>query len=535
MKLVPFGQAGALLRLELAEAEEGVSVEVRDPTGAEVPVRIEHVLESGAVLDVLLPRKSGAAETVESAAAGHFPGGLWSFVVRDRALNRSRVFEEALEFRSRDIALEWSLVEGSPRSARLVADRLLVTDGGACALQLRCNEFYTLTGARLQSVADEALLGDEVQIETREAGAATLSCRPLRAGNYRLTCELRGSGQASLDIVEEELEVVAIPNPLVLQVPDAGGARFLSDLEDVSLLRREPGPSGVGGRVTSGAGWGLTPPDRRLLRGRYWLARGEGQPVPLERIGASAEGGLLPSFDLGRGQHTLFAELEDVLGRAVDVRSSTGPLVATETLDVPAVELCSFYFHDQPASLLRAEIPVERNVPARLEVLTPLPLHADDDALLLVGNAKLRRERRIDDPDLGLRYVFMLPPDEVQRAPGLTDLSPEEWASGRTSELPATFVTPATSRADATIVLPLRTTRTTLSGATLGELFPERAIPDPLAGLRMVPFLGGDEPFVDPVPEDTPGPSAVQAASTCRGPWHCGLLPASTGVDGLRV
>jgi serine/threonine protein kinase len=492
--IVPFGPGGASLRLEIDAVEQELTVRLTDPTGATSELRPRQAAER---LDIVLPSSRAADGRIQE-----FPGGIWSFCVVDRAGNVGAEYRERLGFRSLDPRPVWSFPsDAAAGHGAVIGGRLLVTDGDPAAFEVRCSDLYRPIAARIVD-ADAGAPG-VVRVAGAGPGRARVELSDLPAGVHRLSVALadavglRGGERVVLDL--PPMTLVVRPDPVVVQLPGtAANARFLPELEEASVLRRVRPAGGIETApvVTSGIGWVLDPDIPEILRLRAWIQRGREEVVALGSAGESR--GLVPPFPLGRGLHVLYLEARDVLGRAADIRCGDAPAAITEIGGLVVAEICRFHYHDRPFQPLVAEIPVERSAPPRVVLGTPLPLRPSDEVSVVVGTTQVEPWKRSEEADVCV-YTFLLPLDEVLRIPELVGVDDDAWGRGVTARLPVTVVTPATGPVP--LELRLRTTRSTLASAKLGEIARgSLPLPDVLAELGLVPVPGLDALFRDPVP-----------------------------------
>lgn len=474
------GGDGARFRVRLTGEEPGLTLLARAPSATEF-LELVGVRALGERLDVVLPR--GA------------PSGRWAFVVVDPAGNPSRVFEEDLEIRAADPQLDLFAAdagtEGGVRSL-VFLDRHWVAASAPQEMEVSHNPIYVLDRFRLTRVGggDSALT--DAEILTASAGSTRVGFGALAPGDYAIEVRLAEPVEGRVLIVPAgRLEV--LPNAIVLRVPDAGGARYLREFEEGSVLSSSGGEA-----CAQGAGWKLSPDDARLVSGRVWSGP-EGALVPVEvRAADDASTPLFRGGALGRGWHAVVVDLVDVLGRPVQVlRGDERAPVRALPDGRQGAEVARFFRHDRPFAPVEVRIYAEYLQPIRVEVLAVLPADDLDRVRARVAGAEIAAVRRSQDAT-GTRLVFEIPFERFAVAADLGGLDAEGFAAGVDVGFALGLTYPG---GEADVPVAVRTIRSTLRTTLLADVA-ARSLPPALASIRLVPLPRPGQPWREPLELD---------------------------------
>ncbi len=465
------------VRVRLSAAEPGCSLHVCSIDQTELA---KLPLDGAALTQTLDIPLRGANGTIDS-------GPLW-FAVEDALGNRTQQ-SVSLVLRRRDPQLE---VTGKAPDALWVGRELVLAErGGEVAVRMAAPFRVVGAAVELSRASGGADGGPLVQLEPDGDGRVRCRFGSLPAGNHELRLELEAGEGADTQRSTQVLPLRVLPAVFEIRVP-ATKSRFLPGVVQAGVLARRS--SGFG----EGPGWRLDPALRPYVRGTLWVGADQLVPLPLPELHAAGDP-LLPEVVLVPGHNVFALELRDVLDRPVQVVvGDSAPVrrsIGGRTVDVVA----DFWWHDAVPEPIGEELLVEYGQPARLRLRFPLPFQADERGELRLGIAQSEIPATAVLPtDDGAIVSFDLPFEVWSVAAQLSGRSRDEFVDQVERHLDAYVATPAGRQS---LVLHLRTTRSTLRPVALGEL---AALPPALATIRLLPVLAPPGPFAEPVPSTAP-------------------------------
>lgn len=495
--VIPYLGNEVALQLQLSQPERDLRVEVVDPSGVVLPLRLQPADEDG---------RCHAMMSGRAAAAEPFADGGYTFVVRDAAENSARTVLP-LQFKSRRVDPRLELPRGGDAGGRaaLVGDEL-VLDGAALELRFMCNPAFTVAQVGLEGPNGTPL---PLPTPATQPGSCALQLPSLVPGSYRLVLHLEPSGAGLRpELAQQTYELRVLPDPVVLHIGDTE-QRFLHQLvvRDVFVQ--------LDGQLRDGASFRMEPWLRPLLGGRVWIGGGPWTPLPLAEPGAG-DTRLLPPIQPNLGLNMLALDLVDALGRPVRVLCGERP-APLQHIDGRELPVVARFYHDPEGPVQPGEeVRVEHGQAAAVVLRSRLPFAAADASSLrlsLGSQNEFRATAVVPRGEGGAWISFRLPfavwsqaarllvPSEGSSS--VADLPHADYARGLPAQLDATLDSPAGLQG---LHLQLRTARTTLRPLPLGDLQPPGALPPPIAGIQLVPVLAPEPPvWIEPVPQDAPG------------------------------
>ncbi len=476
---VPATADVARLRLRLSAAEAGCTLRllgIDQVERGQVPLT-----EAGPTHMVELPLH-GPGGTIAS-------GPAW-FVVTDPLGNRTEQLLP-LTLRRRDLQLE---VVGRAPDAVWIGRELVLTEHGGEATIAAAPPFRIL-GAALDAPlpGGSGDGGPLVRLEPDPTAAGRVRCRfaGLPPGSHELRLEFEDGEGADARRGVHTLPVRVLPAAIELRLP-AARSRFLPGLLQAGVLARRT--MGVG----EGPGWRLDPALRPYLRGTLWIGAEDPVPLPLPDRTTPTDP-LLPDIEPVPGHNVLAVDLQDVLGRTVRIVVGDGAPVRRRLGERDVGVVADFWWHDAAPEPIGEELLVEYGQPARLRLRAPLPFRSEERGDLRLGIAQGEiAATQVTPVDDGSILSFELPFEVWSVAAQLAGRTREDFPEQIERRLDAYLATPAGRH---TVVLRLRTTRSTLRPLALAEL---GDLPPALAAIRLLPVLAPSGPFAEPVPDTAP-------------------------------
>ncbi|HEB53528.1 MAG TPA: serine/threonine protein kinase [bacterium] len=427
-------------------------------------------------------------------AAGELVGDDDEIVLRlsvvDPAGNvSSEEFPVAVVDRSPTVRVVTSAAAHGPPVVWRRGELVLGPEGGEVVVA--AGRAYAVVEARLESSARD-LEADRVRLGEERDGGVVVRFAPLPAGLFRLHLSLTERAERLLAPVRRSVDVRVLPARIEVQVPTTR-PHYVPGLLAAGVFGKRA--AGVVGGLGEGPGWRLAAELRPYVGGWSWSGA-VGAEVETEVRRAAAP--LLPGLVPVRGRNRLLLRLDDVLGRRVFVVDRSGVRLP---MDADGRQLVAdYWWSDVAPQLVGEEVLVEYGQPARLRVRLPLPFRDVEPSELRLGvlNHEIRASQIAHD---GARSIalFELPFADWSAAAELGSRPREDYAKGLRVRIRADITTPAGE--ERALTLPLTTTRSTLSPVRLGDL---AALPEGLADLVLLPVLGPDGVFVEPVPPDAP-------------------------------
>ncbi|MCA8941004.1 MAG: hypothetical protein KDB80_00475, partial [Planctomycetes bacterium] len=384
-KVVTFDGGGASVRIVLQAEESGLAVAVRGPHG---PVPVRSVRELGDRIDVVL-----------GPTNREFPDGTYRLRLEDAWGNFSREYAEEWRFLASDPGLQVRIADGRAVKWR----EGIFSDGSEFGLSIECSELY-----RLRQVSVDESDGDAhvVPVEASGESRFRVDVPELPSGEYRLRLELGTIGVPDGETDVDPIQLVVRREPARVRIPAIGDSRFLDELVDAAILRRDADGT------LSAADWAWDVEDRRMLTGRIWIGS-EAVLTPREFVPpVTAQGPVVQRLPLKRGRNVLGLELFDVLGRRVEIwRGDREAPICGQVDDHEVREVAAFWYVEAPFGALAPEVLVEYGQPVDLALRCTLPLTARDPVQLVVGRSEFEPVTREGD-----RFEFRVPFEVVASA-----------------------------------------------------------------------------------------------------------------------
>jgi hypothetical protein len=428
---------------------------------------------------------------VPLAAGGGLASGVMGFVVVDAVGNRE---ERQFRVTLRDRSLRLQFVPEGAGFASL-GNELVIAEAGARAI-LQTAATWRIARATLLFPPGAVVQGrastDRVQVEVLEPGQTRFVFGELPAGLHRLELVLEEAEGDAGHRVTQEVALRVLPASIEVRLPTAR-SRFLSGVLQAGVL--VSAPTGL----RDGPGWRIDPELRPYLDGTLWVGSDLLVPVPLPAR-ATSDAALLPETLPVPGHNVFAVELRDVLARPVRVMVGDGVSAVREYQGHHLDVIAEFWWHNASPEPIGEELLVEYGQPVWVRMRMPLPYLPGEagDLRLGIAQSELSASQVVADGPSGAIVTFEVPFVLWSVAAQLADRPREAYAAQLERRLGVYVDTPVGRH---NLELRLRTMRSTLRALRLGEV---GSLPAGLADLWLVPVLGPDQPFAEPVPADAP-------------------------------
>ncbi|MEC8653561.1 MAG: serine/threonine-protein kinase [Planctomycetota bacterium] len=373
----------------------------------------------------------------------------------------------------------------APGAAAMIGSEFVVGPAGG-SFEVRAAGGYHVTEARVDQ-AGRRLARTSAGVKRRGDDVDDVSVGQLAPGRYTLWLELQDRREEELEPVQRSFSLRVLPEQLQVQIPRPGG-RFVPQLVDAGVLKLAD--SSAGARVSEGVGWRYDAGLRPYVRGVCY--RGERACASIR----AAAGPLLADLPLVAGRNDLSLSLVDVLGRQVGVVDARGQQLLVRA---GRSTFASFWWSEETPRVVGEVLLVEHDRPMRVRVGMPLPFDAGERGALRLGlgTGEWAASAIITEPQAA-EVEFEVPFAAWSAAAQLAGRTRQAYADGLEAEIVAYVLAPS-GRAD--LVLPLRTTRSTLAPVRLGDI---AQLAPALADVRLLPVLAPEGTFVEPVPLRAP-------------------------------
>ncbi len=485
----PAGRAGLAriadrlrFRVQLSAGEPGLRLRCRYDGGElQLPLKVEST-----------ERPVARSFDVAVASLSDFTGELeFRVAVIDPLGNEEeRVFAARVVDHNPELVLE--AASGAGGRPTVVERGELVTGPDGGAFVLRPVGSFDVAGAFVERDG-QRLPGAVVELASGGAGDQELRLGALRPGAYSVRFDLAEREAPQFSPVRAVYPLRVLPERVTVQVPRSD-ERFLPALLEAGVLssRVVDGATVVG----EGVAWRYDRELRPYVRG---VCFGGGRPAVTIRARQEA---LLGAMSPQRGWNQLALELFDALGRRVGVVDREGREL--ESAD-GRVRIARVWWRQSSARPVGEQQLVEHGKPVRLRILVPLPLEtANLGALVLgLGNGEWPAVS-VEASSSGSEVRFEVPFSVWSVSSQLAAKSRRQYADGLEAVVSAYVLSPD-GRDDLQITL--RTTRSTLAPLRLGDV---AATPPGLADMQLLPVLGPDGAFEEPMPERAPPRTAFR-------------------------
>jgi hypothetical protein len=508
LPVITYLDDAAVALVQLSAAEPGLRVGLQDGDGRDCCGGLQEVAGHGTTCELRLLGRSGEQP---------FVAGTYVCIVEDAAGNRSAA-RFPLSFRSERIdALLRVAPSPGPRRADVVGRQIVAVPDGA-DFEFSCNAAFRVARALLLLADGSPPPGgvDQIALDAGNPAAGNAAAGSTAAGDpasgrtaVRLPALVPGAYRVELELEQLPASQLApgatvvyalrvLPAQVALHVPERQ-TRFLPGCTAAGLLAEREG------LVRDGPGWRCNV-DLRLLRGHAYIGGDQLVATPLGSVpfaeDSAAPRTLLPPFLPRNGRNVVALAVVDLLDRPVAVYRGDQPAPTLEQ-DGRRVQVVAEFWHDRDGPrLVGEELPVEHGQPLRVQVHCPWPLVVTEarEVRLTFGPFE-GQPATIGEPTGGAcTLAFSVPVAAWTVAADLSSVTRSEYANAIARSVKVALATPA---GRFPLDLRLRTTRSNLRPADLGEIFGFEAVPAALRDLHMVPVLA-DGAWPEQVPAAVP-------------------------------